>query len=178
MLILWNVDRLLPYYTASHSRREKYLCSKQLALLMKELGLISHVWRKLAQLKKSKRIPFIFNDKSTGSCVCLRLDLYLSHVKITCATADWYCLYLCFPTPSTIRSQTCAYVTRMKDNVSRSFKPRHVIPDTRISSGQCTRCDVNVTWGARDFQGHTKKRALKHIHIKITETNHFCLGPF
>jgi hypothetical protein len=28
--------------------------------------------------KKSKRIPFIFNDKSTGSCICLRLDLYLS----------------------------------------------------------------------------------------------------
>jgi hypothetical protein len=33
------------------------------------------------KIKKSKRIPFIFNDKSTGSCICLRLDLYLSHVK-------------------------------------------------------------------------------------------------
>jgi hypothetical protein len=55
----------------------------------------------------------------------------------------------------------------MKDNVSRNFKPRHVIPDTRISSGQCPRCDVNFTWGARDFQGHTKKRALRHIHVKI-----------
>jgi hypothetical protein len=28
-----------------------------------------------------KRIPFIFNDESTGSCICLRLDLYMSHVK-------------------------------------------------------------------------------------------------
>jgi hypothetical protein len=67
---------------------------------------------------------------------------------ITCATADCFCLYLCFPTPSTTRP-TRAYVTHMKDNVSRSFEPRHVIPDTRISSGQCPRCDVNGTWGAR-----------------------------
>jgi hypothetical protein len=35
---------------------------------------------------KSKRIPFIFNDESTGSCICLRLDLYLSHVKTRCAS--------------------------------------------------------------------------------------------
>jgi hypothetical protein len=27
--------------------------------------------------KKSKRIPFIFNDESTRSCICLRLDLYM-----------------------------------------------------------------------------------------------------
>jgi hypothetical protein len=38
--------------------------------------------------------------------------------------------------PPTTRSHTCAYVTRMKDNVSRSFEIRHVIHDTRISSGQ------------------------------------------
>jgi hypothetical protein len=56
----------------------------------------------------------------------------------------------------------------MKDNVSRSFEPRHVIADTRISSGQCPRCDVNVTWGARPSQGHTKKRALRHTHVKKT----------
>jgi hypothetical protein len=31
--------------------------------------------------KKRKHIPFIFNDESTGSCVCLRLDLYVSYVK-------------------------------------------------------------------------------------------------
>jgi hypothetical protein len=34
-----------------------------------------------ATVKKSKRIPFIFNDESTGSCIRLRLDLYMSHVK-------------------------------------------------------------------------------------------------
>jgi hypothetical protein len=60
-------------------------------------------------------------------------------------------IYLSSPTPLTNRSHTCAYITRMKDNVSRSFEPRHVIPDTRISSGQCPRCDVNVTLGARDL---------------------------
>jgi hypothetical protein len=42
-------------------------------------------------------IPFIFNDKSTGSCICLRLDLYLSHVKITCATADSFCSLFTYP---------------------------------------------------------------------------------
>jgi hypothetical protein len=32
-------------------------------------------------INKSKRIPFIFNDESTGSCICLGLDLYMSRVK-------------------------------------------------------------------------------------------------
>jgi hypothetical protein len=60
-------------------------------------------------------------------------------------------IYICSPTPSTNRSHICAYVTLMKDNVSRSFEPRHVIPDTRISSGQCPRCDVSVTLGTRCY---------------------------
>jgi hypothetical protein len=30
---------------------------------------------------KKKRIPFIFNDESTGSCIYLRLDLYMSHLQ-------------------------------------------------------------------------------------------------
>jgi hypothetical protein len=34
-----------------------------------------------ATIKIKKRIPFIFNDESTRSCICLRLDLYMSHVK-------------------------------------------------------------------------------------------------
>jgi hypothetical protein len=76
------------------------------------------------------------------------------------------CFYLCSPTPRTTRSHTCAYVTRMKDNLPRSFEPRHVIPDTRISSGQCPRCDVNVTLGSRDFNVIRNKRDLRHIHVK------------
>jgi hypothetical protein len=69
---------------------------------------------------------------------------------------------------------TRAYVTRMKDNVLRSFEPRHVILDIRISSGQCPRCDVNVTLGARDLHAVREiskvtrnKRALRHIHVKM-----------
>jgi hypothetical protein len=69
----------------------------------------------------------------------------VKHDTITCATTDCFSLYLCSPTPTTARPHTCVYVTRMKDNVSRSFEPRHVISDTRISSGQCPRCDVNGT---------------------------------
>jgi hypothetical protein len=62
----------------------------------------------------------------------------------------------------TTRSHTCAYVTRTKDNVSRSFEMRSVIHDTRISSEQWPRCDVtNGTCGSRDFQGHTKKAPNK-----------------
>jgi hypothetical protein len=30
---------------------------------------------------KKERIPFIFNDESTGSCICLRLDLYMSYLQ-------------------------------------------------------------------------------------------------
>jgi hypothetical protein len=31
----------------------------------------------ISNVSKKKRIPFIFNDESTGSCICLRLDLYM-----------------------------------------------------------------------------------------------------
>jgi uncharacterized alkaline shock family protein YloU len=42
-------------------------------------------------------------------------------------------------------------ITRMKDNVSKSFEMRHVIHDIRISSGQWPRCDVKcaVRYGAK-----------------------------
>jgi hypothetical protein len=104
-------------------------------------------------------------------------DPVLSSLRMKCIRL-LYCLYLCSPTPTTTRPHTCAYVTRMKDNVSRSFEPRHVIPDTRISSGQCPRCDVNVTLGSRDFQSHTKKRALRHIHVNNIQLFHWNKAVF
>jgi hypothetical protein len=117
-----------------------------------EISRMKRPWPALGRsATKKESIPFIFNDESTGSCICLRLDLHMSHVKITCATAVCFCFYLNFPTPPTNRSHTCAYVTRMKDNVSRSFEPRYVIANTRISSSQCPRCDVNVTLGTRCY---------------------------
>jgi hypothetical protein len=61
----------------------------------------------------------------------------------------------------------------MKNNVSRRFEPRHVIADTRISSDQCSRCDVSVTLCARDLHAMREiskvtqnKRAARHIHVK------------
>jgi hypothetical protein len=56
--------------------------------------------------------------------------------------SGWLLVFLYSPTPTTTRSHICAYVTRMKDNVSRSFEMRHVMHDTRISSGQWHRCDA------------------------------------
>jgi hypothetical protein len=41
----------------------------------------SHGSHDVLYFVKSKRMPFIFNDESTGSCICLRLDLHMSHVK-------------------------------------------------------------------------------------------------
>jgi hypothetical protein len=46
------------------------------------------------------------------------------------------------PLPLSQPAPTCAYVTRMKENVSRSFEMRRVIYNIRISSGQWARCDV------------------------------------
>jgi hypothetical protein len=30
--------------------------------------------------KKGKGIPFIFNDESTGSYICLRLNIHVTHI--------------------------------------------------------------------------------------------------
>jgi hypothetical protein len=113
-------------------------------------------------LHKSKRVPSIFNDESTESFICLRRHIYMSHVnkvqpirvkmmyiaaiRVTCMKdlvsvvkillkAFFFCSQ--FPYPPTTRASTRADVKRMKDN-----EMRHVIHDTRISSGQCPRRDV------------------------------------
>jgi hypothetical protein len=62
---------------------------------------------------------------------------------ITCATADCFCLYLCSPTPPTTRSHTCAYVTRVAVNVPGVASMGHEVRE-----------------------GHTKKRAVRHIRVK------------
>jgi hypothetical protein len=75
------------------------------------------------------------------------------------------CFYLCSPTPPTTRSHTCAYVTLMKDNFPRNFEPRHVIPDTRSSSGRS--CVTSMLHSAREISKVTRnKRELRHIHVK------------
>ena len=42
--------------------------------------------------KQKKRITSTFNGRSAGSCICLRLDLYMSHVSLLCFYV--YRLYL------------------------------------------------------------------------------------
>jgi hypothetical protein len=82
--------------------------------------------------EKSKRIPFIFDDESTGSCI---------RAITTCATADFFCLYLCSPTPPTTRSQTRGYVTRVAVNVSGVTSVlRDLAKVTRKSSAKTYTC--------------------------------------
>jgi hypothetical protein len=61
---------------------------------------------------------------------------------------DCFCLYLCSPTPTTTRSQTCAYVTRLAVNVPGVTSMGHEV-----------------------HEGHTKKRAVRHIHVKSSGVN-------
>jgi hypothetical protein len=39
---------------------------------------------------KGKRVPFIFNDESTRSCICLRLNIYMSHVLLLCVSVIFF----------------------------------------------------------------------------------------
>jgi hypothetical protein len=113
----------------------------------------------IQRVLKSKRIPFIFNDERyTFTFLSL------------------------FPYPSfTTRSHTCAYVTRIKDNFSRSFEPRHVIPDTRISSGQWPGV-TSMLHSAREISEVTRNKCrLRHIRVKILQkcpTTCNCIGQF
>jgi hypothetical protein len=62
--------------------------------------------------EKGKRIPFIFNDESTGSFICLRLDLYLSHVKMGARHLGSLCSILPFGHKKYPRQETVTYVAR------------------------------------------------------------------
>jgi hypothetical protein len=54
-------------------------CNQLCGLHLQSLG-----WKwGMTATNSGKRIPFIFNDESTGSCICLRLDLYMSRYTFT-----------------------------------------------------------------------------------------------
>jgi hypothetical protein len=89
-------------------------------------------------------IPSLFNGIDVGighTCNTMRVK---HDPIITCATADCFCLYFCSPTPPTTRSQTCCYVTRVAVNVPGVTSMVHEVRE-----------------------GHTKKQAVGHIHVKI-----------
>jgi hypothetical protein len=114
---------------------------------------------------KSKRIPSIFKDESTGSCICLwklavavatYVSIRIGHTCntmrmrhdtiIKCATLDSFCFFCSlFPSPP-----------------PPSNEMRHAIHDTRISSGQCPRRDVTVRYG---LQGHTEYTPRRKTYI-------------
>jgi hypothetical protein len=112
-------------------------------------------------------------------CTLLTCDMYMSDLRhihdpvlSSLKMEGIRSLYfLCFPTTSTTRSHICAYVTRMNDNVSRSFEMRHVIHDIRISSGQWPRCDVK--YGAvRCPRSYEISRTLDIYMSKIYKMQH------
>jgi hypothetical protein len=105
---------------------------------------------------KKEDIRFIFNDESTVSCIHVKsngINVGIGHTCntmcvyhdtiIKCATLDsFYFLFIVSLPLHNPRSHTCAYVTYMKDNVSRSIANHQAIHNTRISNGQWPRRDV------------------------------------
>jgi hypothetical protein len=106
-------------------------------------GLISE-WFKVTE--ESKRIPFIFNDEITGSCICLRLDLYLSHVKIGARHLGSLCSILSFSHKKYPRQETITYVASCIQGmflVVPSFVARchYVRKDARDPDGKIWNCE-------------------------------------
>jgi hypothetical protein len=91
-------------------------------------------------------------------------DPVLSSLKMKGIRLSFFCSL--FPYPPTTRAPTRAYVKRMKDN-----EMRHVVHDTRISSGQCPRRDVTVRYG---LQGHTEYTPEeRHIHVRMKRKSNY-----
>jgi hypothetical protein len=84
---------------------------------------------------------------------------------ITCSIADSFCSL--FPYPHNPRSHTCAYVTDMKDNVSRSFEIRQVIHDDSGVTSRNVRCLCGDVWCLAVTKVIRNNLDLRHIHVKI-----------
>jgi hypothetical protein len=154
--------------------------------------------------RKSKRIPSIFKDESTGSCICLGSLTYMSHVNkvrpirvkmIGIAATRVNFRLLLLPnginvgighTCNTMRVYhdtiiTCATV----DIFSSLFPYPHHNPRSHTRDF-ATHMTVNgpgvtsrkVRYGSRDCQGHTKKCRLRHINVKITSTDFSRLNAY
>jgi hypothetical protein len=117
-------------------------------------------------LTKGKRITFIFNDGSTGSCICLRLELYLSHVKIGARNLGSLCSILPFSHKKYPRQETVTYVASCTQGmflVVPTFVARchYVSKDARDPDGKIWNCEREgwpikgvtsfVRYAVRDF---------------------------
>jgi hypothetical protein len=135
---------------------------------------------------KKKRIPSIFTDESTGSCICLRSLIYMSHVnkvqpirvkmlRIAAIRVN-FCLLLLSNDINVGIGHTCNTMRVYHDTITwataDSFcslfptpSPHLALPHMWLRNaydGQWLRCDVtkSAVWLAR-FQGHTKKASGK-----------------
>jgi hypothetical protein len=116
--------------------------------------------------RKGKRIPFIYNDESTGSCICLRLDLYMSHIKIGARHLVSLCSILPFSHKKYPRQETVTYVASCFQGmflVAPTFVARchYVCKDARDPDGKIWKCEREgwpikgvtsfVRYAVRDF---------------------------
>jgi hypothetical protein len=131
---------------------------------------------------KTKRIPSIFKDESTGSCVCLRSLIYMLHVnkvqpiriKIIrkAAIRVNFCLLSLFNGINVGIGRTCNTMRVYHDTIitcvtTDSFCLLFPYPHNPRyhTCAYVTHMTVNcpgvtsrkVRYGSRDYQGHTKK---------------------
>jgi hypothetical protein len=96
--------------------------------------------------QKGKRLPFIFNDKNTGSCICLRLDLYLPHVTIGARHLGSLCSILPFIHKKYPRQETVTYVASCIQGMFLAVptfvaKCHYVRKDARDPDGKIWNCE-------------------------------------
>ena len=124
-----------------------------------------------------------FNDRSTGSCICLRLDVYMSHISLLCFYA--YRLYLtCDMYKSNLRHIHDPVLLSLKVEVMcfvlscfppslplfRIPRPHTCIgSESRLSLREGSTAQAEMTslcYDSCEFQWN--KRRLRHIHVKFT----------
>jgi hypothetical protein len=143
---------------------------------------------------KSKRILSIFKDEGTGSCICLRSLIYMSHVNKVqpisvkmirkAAIRVNFCLLLLSNGINVGIGHTCNTMRVYHDSIitcatADSFSSLFPYPLHNPRFHTCayiTHMTFNgpgvtsrkVRYGSRDCQGHTKKCHLRHINVKIS----------
>jgi hypothetical protein len=80
-LFLQHISR--KYDCASDARKFRFYYSLQQSrqVSLKSANVIGYQFVSMDFERKSKCIPSIFKDENTGSCICLRSLIYMSHVN-------------------------------------------------------------------------------------------------
>jgi hypothetical protein len=120
---------------------------------------------------KSKRIPSIFNDESTGSFICLRQHIYMSHVNTTCFVTGSTVLYRITPQSgidhdfvSVVKILLKASPHSFLQQATPHIRLRNVFQGQRCEKNSGTSSDVIILrFGA---QGHTIIK-YRHLNVKM-----------